>query len=79
MGFIDSIPSLGLQVIRTKMSQVSHGSMRPHELLIRLIQRFNYHPLYSITTEVVMRKGWSSRLRNQSSGNITYHSLATMQ
>ena len=69
-GVVNSLPSLGLQVIRTKVSislQCEKPVIQSSPLAILVLLTS------SITTEVVKRNGWCSGLRNQSSGNVKYH------
>ena len=75
-GVINSLPSLGLQVIRTKVSlslQCEKPVIQSSPLAISV------PPTSSITTEVVKRNDWCSGFRNQSPGNVEYHRPATVQ
>ena len=79
-GVINSLPSLGLQVIRTKVSlslqyekQTSHSVLSPSDLL-------QYHPLPALRLKLWRAKNdWCSGFRNQSPGNVEYLRPATVQ
>ena len=68
-GVINSLPSLGLQVIRTKVII----SLQCEKLVIQSSPlAISVPPTSSIiTTEVLKRTDWCSGFRNQSPGNVT--------
>ena len=76
-GVINSLPSLRLQVIRTKISI----SLQYEKPVIQFsLLAISVPPTSSITTEVVKRNDWCSGFRNQSpKGNVEYHRPATVQ
>ena len=79
-GVINSLPSLGLQVIRTKVSislQYEKPVIQSSPLAISVPPTSRQHAL--LTTEVVKRNDWCSGFRNQSLGNVEYHRPATVQ
>ena len=66
-GVINSLPSLGLQVIRTKVDislQYEKSVIQSSPLAISV------PPTSSITTEVGKRNDWSSGLRKRSPGSV---------
>ena len=78
-GVINSLPSLGLQVMDGGEGKVSISLQYEKPVIQSSPLAILVPPTSSITTEVVKRNDWCSGLRNQSPGNVEYHRPATLQ
>ncbi len=77
-GVINSVPSLGLQVIRTQViSILLQCCEKP--VIFSSYQAISLPPTSCIMTKVATWNDWCSGLRNQSPGNVEYHRPATVQ